>query len=88
MENLTQETDGSFHVVGGADILFAIVEAGDIAREKGCCVTFNFNGVTITVCPDSIVGHIFQAWLLRKNDTNSIGPYPKRTLKKILIIRR
>jgi hypothetical protein len=44
--------------VGGTDILTAISEAIDLAKEKSCIVRFNFNGINLYVDSELTVNEI------------------------------
>lgn len=66
----------------GGHINGAIQEARTIASEQGSPLTFNFNGVTLTVAGDSNPDLIYRDWDRALNGyiDKAVGPYPSPEL--------
>lgn len=85
MQNFYRDDDGGLVAMCGSSIEPTVKEAIRLAkREKGNSVTFNFNGVEITVEPNSDPNLILRDWRRALNGyiDKNVGPHPKAKLSK------
>lgn len=84
MKNLYRNEDGSFRAMAGSSIQPAIAEAIEIAGSVGEAISFDFNGVTVTIEANSNVELIYRDWNRALNDYigKNVGPHPKETLSE------
>jgi len=83
MSSLWEEVDGVFTIMIGANIESTIVEAiARSAEEEGRNIAFEFNGVTVSVLPDSDPVLIYRDWLRARSGytAGTVGPHPNPVL--------
>jgi hypothetical protein len=84
MKNLYRNEDGTFDAMAGSQIQPTIAEAIDTAFALEQTISFEFNGVTVTVEANSNAELVYRDWdraLAGYTDTN-VGPHPKETLSE------
>lgn len=84
MKNLYLNQDGTFEALVGSRIQKVLDEAIGIALCLGQPISFDFNGVAVTVESDSNAELIYRDWAraLSGYIGNNVGPHPKETLSE------
>lgn len=83
MRNLWVPENTVLEVAKGSEITSTIAEAVQISAENaGHTVRFEFGGVMISVCSNSIRAHIHRDWVRAMNGVigKEVGPHPKPVL--------
>lgn len=84
MKNLYRNEDGTFNAMAGSSIQPTIAEAIETTGSIGEAISFEFNGVTITVEANSNADLVYRDWNRALNDYigKNVGPHPKETLSE------
>lgn len=81
-KNLRRKKDSVYDIIPGADIIATITKAISLSTKEKRPITFNFNGVTVTVCSNSDPKLILRDWWRALNGyiDKNVVPYPNPTL--------
>lgn len=84
MKNLYRNKDYSLYAMAGSNIQPTIAEAIEMASALERSVSFEFNGVSITVEANSNAELIYRDWSRALNGyiDKNIGPYPKEVISE------